>query len=287
MIKISATVLILTTFGCGATKIESPKTEHLEATLISEVASVNPGTPFWVGLKLQLEEGWHVNWKNPGDAGLAPTISWELPEGFTAGEIEWPIPERLVVSDFVLFGYEGTVLLPVKITPPATFDKKEVTLTAACDWVVCGDVCVPGEAKLSLSLPVGEIELLTNSTSKAEFVSTMKRIPAENHDWKFMASASDKAVIISTVPMSVQGPNAEIESMTFFPDVQGIIQNDAEQRLSRDEFVYHLEIPRDMLIHSLSDSLKGVLVVKEIGSNSLKKGIRFEVPIPKSSSTRH
>lgn len=287
MIEKTAILLILTTIGCGATKVESPKTEHLEAALISEVSTIKPGTPFWVGLKLKMEKNWHVNWKNPGDAGLAPTISWKLPEGFTAGEIEWPIPERLVVSDFVLFGYEGTVLLPVKITPPTTFDRKEVTLSAACDWVVCGDVCIPGEAKLSLELPVGEKEFHTNTENAAEFALAKSKIPEINHEWKFMVSASENTIIISTVPMSVQGPNAIIESMAFFPDVQGIIQNDAEQRLIQDEFFYHLEMSRDMLVHSLLDSLKGVLVVKEIGNNSLKRGISFEVPVQKSAGTQN
>ena len=66
---------------------------HVEASLISERASVAPGVPFHVGIRMKIRRGWHIYWKNPGDSGLPPRITWTLPKGFVAGPIEWPIPE--------------------------------------------------------------------------------------------------------------------------------------------------------------------------------------------------
>lgn len=285
VIKTIPAILVLSTLGCGAAKVENPKTEHLEAALVSEVTTIQPGVPFWVGLKLKMEDGWHVNWKNPGDAGLAPTINWELPEGFTAGEIQWPIPERLLVSDFVLFGYEGTVLLPVEITPPATFDKKEVSITAVCDWVVCGEVCVPGEAKLSLEIPVGSETVTYNSQSVKEFEATRNKTAKVNDKLDLRASSTEHDIVLSIIPDT--NLNQTIEGLVFFPDKQGIINNAAVQEFSKTANGYLLEIARDKMGQSLPESLDGILVFKYLGVTPPKEGIIVSIPLEKSVSVRN
>jgi len=63
------------------------QTDHVESELISEVAAIQPGVPFTVGLRMKMDEHWHTYWLNPGDSGLATTIAWTLPEGFRAGDI--------------------------------------------------------------------------------------------------------------------------------------------------------------------------------------------------------
>ena len=74
---------------------------------------------------------WHTYWKNPGDSGLATSLSWTLPAGFAAGEIVWPTPQQLPVGPLMNFGYEGTLLLPVPVTVPADF--KGASLPAMTD----------------------------------------------------------------------------------------------------------------------------------------------------------
>ena len=84
---------------------------HVTVNLIQEEETVQPGRPFWVALHLNLEEGWHVYWKNPGDAGIPLKVEWKLPEGFEAGPLQWPFPEKFTMSDMVGFGYKGEVIL--------------------------------------------------------------------------------------------------------------------------------------------------------------------------------
>ncbi|WP_354675267.1 protein-disulfide reductase DsbD domain-containing protein [Cupriavidus alkaliphilus] len=67
----------------------------------------------WLGLSIQHQPHWHTYWKNPGDSGLATTLSWQLPDGVRAGDIEWPTPQQLPVGPLMNYGYEGQVLLPV------------------------------------------------------------------------------------------------------------------------------------------------------------------------------
>src|SRR4051794_19044952 len=71
------------------------KTEHVEAELVADSASAQPGHPLTVGLKLRMEPQWHTYWKNPGDSGLATQIRWTLPPGWQASEIQWPYPQKL------------------------------------------------------------------------------------------------------------------------------------------------------------------------------------------------
>ena len=69
---------------------------RVEATLLSEVRQLAAGDSFRVGVHLALAPGWHVYWRNPGDAGLPTSIAWSLPPGFAACAIEWPLPVTLL-----------------------------------------------------------------------------------------------------------------------------------------------------------------------------------------------
>src|SRR5579872_5810272 len=76
----------------------SQNLSHLKAELLCEQTSIQPGGSVTVGFHFRMQKGWHIYWQNPGDSGQAPSITWTLPEGFTAGEIQWPLPQRLVAS---------------------------------------------------------------------------------------------------------------------------------------------------------------------------------------------
>src|ERR1700730_16588940 len=69
-------------------------TENVKARLVSEVSAVGPGQVFWVALELNIRDGWHTYWRNPGDSGQATSLAWQLPPGFTAGDIVWTTPDR-------------------------------------------------------------------------------------------------------------------------------------------------------------------------------------------------
>ena len=128
----------------------------VRADLLANTGSIVPGKPFTVGLRLQMAPHWHTYWQNSGDAGLPTKIDWQLPDGFKAGAIQWPIPTRIdSAGDIVNYGYSEQVVLLTEITPPAQLPPGEISLKAKADWLVCADLCVPGEANLALKLPTG------------------------------------------------------------------------------------------------------------------------------------
>ena len=130
---------------------------HVEVSLVSELPNVVPGQPFWMAAKFIMDEGWHIYWENPGDAGAKPEITWALPDGFSAGEIRWPAPSRHVLQGLMNYVYEDEVYLMVQISPPASLGEKNVILKAEVNWTVCSDKqCLFGGKELSLELPVGK-----------------------------------------------------------------------------------------------------------------------------------
>jgi len=158
----------------------------VKASLLADTMAIVPGQAFQVGLLLEMEPGWHTYWEYSGDSGLPTTVDWSLPSGFTASPIEWPVPEaRVEPGDIQVYAYSGRVLLLTTITPPPDLSGT-VTLRAAASWLVCEEICVPGDAKLELSLPVGKSAAPANAALFEEFRSRLpsKEAPPFDLVWK-------------------------------------------------------------------------------------------------------
>lgn len=119
---------------------------------------IGPGRLLELGLLLQHQAGWHTYWVNPGDSGLPTELQWRLPKGLLAGSVQWPTPAKITIGRLANFGYEGRVLLPVKvqITPdfhPAPSARAlEVQLSAS--WLVCQKECIPQQGEFVLEVPL-------------------------------------------------------------------------------------------------------------------------------------
>jgi thiol:disulfide interchange protein DsbD len=169
-------MLLLATLGdARAQKYEGR--ELVQAKLLADVTAVVPGKPFTVGLLLHMVPNWHTYWKFPGDAGIPTEIKWKLPEGWKAGEIQWPIPLKLdEPGDIQIYGYHDEVLLMQEITPPASLKDSSVQLAAEASWLVCEKICIPGSASLKLDLPVAA----QAGTANEEMFSRYRRSLPQN-----------------------------------------------------------------------------------------------------------
>ena len=87
-----------------------------QMSLVLSHDAARPGETITAALRMVSEPGWHTYWRNPGDAGMPPTLDWQLPEGVTAGAIEWPVPEKMVISKLYAYVYEGETLLLIPLT---------------------------------------------------------------------------------------------------------------------------------------------------------------------------
>jgi thiol:disulfide interchange protein DsbD len=129
-------------------------TPQVRAELVAHAPEgIQPGKPLWLGLKIEHQPHWHTYWKNPGDSGLPTTFSWQLPEGFSAGDIAWPTPKKLPIGPLMNFGYEDTLLLPVPVAVPAGFAGAKLDVKLRAEWLVCKEVCIPESGEFAISLP--------------------------------------------------------------------------------------------------------------------------------------
>ena len=128
--------------GQESTAVQSA---HVTARLVMEDAGIVPGRPFTLGLRLEMEKGWHTYTDPAGDAGVPTKITWTLPEGFKAGEIQWPEAHDFNLGPLKTRGYDGTIVLPVTITPPDALEPGQtVRIAAKAEWLACEVTCVPG-----------------------------------------------------------------------------------------------------------------------------------------------
>ena len=247
---------LLHAFPTFANPVQTP---HVQAHLVSEVAAAQPGQPFWVALRLTMRDGWHTYWRNPGDSGLATTIDWTLPEGFTASEIHWPYPERIPVGPLMNYGYHGEVWLLTQIQPPPTLAEVEpLTLQAHARWLVCEEDCIPEEAVLRLTLPVGAESAPLDPRWSEGFAATRRALPQPN-PWPTFFQATADAL---TLELNAGPSTGNIAELTFFPAEDGIIDHAAPQTIQRDGSTVRLTVARGAA-PELPEPLAGVFVLQE------------------------
>lgn len=185
---------------------ESP----VSVRLIGETDALVPGQTFHLGVDFEIAEGWHLYWKNPGESGAVARVALELPEWLSAGEVQWPTPERLVLpGDILDYVHHGSLTLIVPLTVAA-----DAPIGAAVDvkadlwWLMCDDgVCVPGSANETLTLKVSEEAKPSREAKRFELARLTH--PAEPTTEDVSAGWNDGR-------LTLIAPGAA--SMTFFPD---------------------------------------------------------------------
>ena len=205
----------------------------MHATLETEAVAVPADGPFWVGVRLALDPGWHVYWRHPGDSGLAPALVWRLPSGLQASEIAWPIPHRITVGPLANYGYEHEVLLPVEIRGGTRTAGSDLVFNVDARWLVCQENCVPGEAALSLSLPVvaGHPAPSANAPAFAAVRAAQPRL-SDELGVRVAAFAADPDIVLQIEPTAGRPlPAGPIE---FFAMEGGTIAHAAPQPVTRD-----------------------------------------------------
>jgi thiol:disulfide interchange protein DsbD len=146
-------VFLAAAFACPG--FPAPKT-HVQLLLSAE--SARAGDTVWAGLKMDMPPPWHTYWRNGGDAGEPTKITWTLPPGASAGDINWPIPAKLVEqagdTALVTYVYTREVVLLTPITLAKDLPPGPLALKASVHWMECSDVCVMADANLNATLAV-------------------------------------------------------------------------------------------------------------------------------------
>jgi DsbC/DsbD-like thiol-disulfide interchange protein len=236
-------------------------TKGVDVALVSEQAAVAAGKPFTVGLKIHHHEGYHTYWQNPGIAGVPVKLAWQLPEGFSAGPIQWPYPEQSMMAIHPVHGFERDVLLMVEITPPEKIATTRVELMATASWMACADGCYPGKKELSLGLPVAE-KTAVDPALVAAFAAARMEIPQPLQHWKVeLLSAVDATEI--KLRLTPASDRAAVPEEVYFFSADGQISSAPKQTPERKEGgVIEITAPRAEYGPKGRKGLPGVLVAK-------------------------
>lgn len=260
---------------------------YSDAELVSESTAIVPGSTFTVALRLAMEEHWHSYWKNPGDSGQETYIEWDLPDGFTAGDIQWPYPERIDAGPLSSYGYSDEVFLLTDITAPADLEVGSVVrLAGAADWLVCAEICLLANADVELTLPVaGEASLdaagdaVRDSEWADAIAETREKLPVEGTGWGIRATRSSETYALHLTP-----PDAtfDLDGSWFFVDTKGTLDHDAAQPLTTDGRSTVIALQQSAYAQGAAERLSGILVAPEgeswvPGSNA--RSMRVDVPV--------
>jgi thiol:disulfide interchange protein DsbD len=123
---------------------------------VASVTSAAPGSTIWVALRIDLEEGYHVYYQNPGDTGFGTTVNWTTTKGTTASPTQYAFPKRITDATSVSIGYEESAYFATKITIPKDFKGKSLSVTGESRFLVCKNDCVPGNASIKVTIPIGK-----------------------------------------------------------------------------------------------------------------------------------
>ena len=126
---------------------------------------------------MRTKPGWHGYWQNPGDAGLPMDVQWQLPKGFAAGPLRYPVPTRLTVAGLMNYVFERDYAVLARLKVPVDASGT-VPIRADAHWLACTDkICVPEQGSFALDLLVG-----SGTPNRAQFDAWRRALPAAARD---------------------------------------------------------------------------------------------------------
>ena len=205
----------------------------IEPELVAE-GPAPPGGEVEIAIHMRPAAGWHGYWLNPGDAGLPMDVKWQLPRGYSAGSLRYPVPSRLIVADLMNYVYERDYAVLVRLKVPADA-KGTIPIRADARWLACTDkICVPEQGQLALDLPVG-----SGTPNRAQFDAWRRALPQPLATVGHFETAGDKLRVAVPLPASVS-----VGEPYVFPITDKVINYEAKQGFRRSGDMLVAELKR-------------------------------------------
>ena len=271
--------LLLGAFAARAAS-NSADVAHLHVQLVFPNQNLKIGTTANAGLYFKLEPGWHVYWKNAGDSGEPPRIQWTLPAGIAASDFKFPPPQRLPLGPLMDFGYENEVLFPFTVQASSAAKSGPAVLHSKVNWLVCRDVCIPGNAELDQKVNVIAGTPAVNAVSPGDqqlWERLVNRLPQPlpaGDDAVFQPTSNGFRLAVTTGRRETQAE--------FFPEDEGILDNPAPQAVTPTAKGLILDLKKDASLTAVPAQLKGVLELAG-GKNYEIDAMRAAIAVPPPS----
>lgn len=200
---------LLALFLLAAPVLQAAEDSPVTVQLIEEKEQVAPGDSIRLLLNFDLNPSWHLYWKNPGDAGMAPSFDWKLPESVALVSEEWPMPQKFDHEGLITFGYADQLPLIATLKLDPQFKGDVAEFEVELSWVVCSeDTCLPGSQTLHAKIPVGAISR-QNEANKEVFSKAEAKLPQKLSPLFVEKNGSEFKVAL---------PITKIDHLEFFPE---------------------------------------------------------------------
>lgn len=173
---------------------------QVEARVVADTVAIEPGKPFRLGVAFEIQPEWHIYWRYAGEVGIPTSVEWTLPEGFEAGDLQWPNPRAIddPATGLNSYGWDDELVLFATVTPPVELDSAgEYLFQANSSWLACKVQCVPGASEDSLTLPAGAVSSSEDAALIERFAS---RVPVSLEDARTPVSARFDSGTASIAP---------------------------------------------------------------------------------------
>ncbi len=256
-----------------AAQAEVLKGEEIEVELVSASANAVAGETLTLAVRLDPTEHWHTYSRWQGDSGDATALmDWELPEGAVAGELQFPTPTWLPFpgSDLVTFAYEEEIFLPVTVTVPEDYSADTFAASVYVQWQVCDDICILGEGRVGLELPVRGLSLETEPKWEQAFTKTFASMPLaqDEHDIQSLFAVGGERI-----SLSFQSDETVFEGardVWFFPESKRILKPAPLRDVTLSPGMVQITHEQARRFRVENDSIPGVLAVT--GANGDTQG---------------
>lgn len=101
-----------------------------------------------VGIEIMMPPTNKTYWRVPGETGFPTELDFAGSTGVMAHRILWPYPTRQDTADYLDYVYMGPTILPVELTVEPGQPRLELEALLG----ICSDICVPAQARFSLTL---------------------------------------------------------------------------------------------------------------------------------------
>ncbi|MCS6123390.1 protein-disulfide reductase DsbD family protein [Shewanella baltica] len=200
------------------------------------------------------QKGWHGYWQNPGDAGFPTRFDWQLPEGVTIGEVQYPAPSQLVTSDIMNYIYHGeyTLLAPITIDSSIAVGTS-LPIKLDISYLVCNPTtCLPEQQTIEQDFMVGDGKVEQNH--QRQFSQWRQMLPRPLDAKGQFAVENNTLTLSLPLPGSVDSRNAHI-----YPIINNTLVNNAQQILNHEGDVLRMQT---QVGDELADLFQGVLVLE-------------------------
>jgi thiol:disulfide interchange protein DsbD len=240
-----------------------------EAKFVINSFSPEKDSVISIGVLINLQDDWHIYWRNPGDSGIPTEIDFTLPEGFKVSEIKFPIPNIFYSDEIVNYGYSHQVLLLSELFIPKDYSEKEIFITAKLTSLICKDMCKNFDTTVTIKLDLSTSYIAEANVSDL-FKSTKNMLPKIDHSLKTSVISKSDSIYLKVYGNQINS----VSSSKFLSYESGIFKNSINQKMNKKQNHLELILEPDPFKVKNPTEIIGILILNDDPSKA------YEIKLP-------